>query len=96
MRSDGSEQPRALPDDIREDPETDDEDIAVYLVPMQADVDIAAARDVLRALPGVTGVSVDLSDNTIMVWGRRDMLSDQELAAAMEDATAEMSDTVGE
>jgi hypothetical protein len=42
----------------------------------------------------VTDVSFDQDDGTIMVWARREMLSEQELAAAMEDATPDLPEAI--
>jgi hypothetical protein len=95
MRSDDSEQPRAFPDEILDDAETDSDDVAVYLVPVTEDVDVRAAYEVIQQLPGVTDVSVDNDDGTIMVWARRAMLSEQELAAAMEGATPDLPEAIG-
>jgi hypothetical protein len=94
MRSDDTEQPRALPDEIPEDPETPSDDVAVYLLPVTQDVDVRSAYEVIRELPGVTDVSFDQDDGTIMVWARREMLSEQELAAAMEDATPDLPEAI--
>jgi hypothetical protein len=94
MRSDDTEQPRALPDEIPDDPETTSDDVAVYLLPVTKDVDVRAAYEVIRELPGVTDVSFDQDDGTIMVWARREMLSEQELAAAMEHATPDLPEAI--
>ena len=87
MATDRSEQPQGPPRSQPGDPETPDDDAAVYLVPLGEDVDLAGAQELLRALPGVTGVSVDADDRSIMVWGARDLLSEHELAAAVEDSS---------
>jgi hypothetical protein len=93
MRGDDTEQPRAYPDEIPEDPESPSDDVAVYLVPVTEDVDVRAAYEVIRELPGVTDVSID-DDGSLMVWARREMLSEQELAAAMEDATPDLPEAI--
>jgi hypothetical protein len=88
---DGTEQLRSRPDERPEDPEARDDRVTTIRVVLGEDAEEQTALALLESLPGVTEVRYDESSRVASVQGRRDLLSDQEILAAVEGATPDGS-----